>query len=225
MLTYKGYIAKVEVDTDAEVIHGRVVNVDDILTFQGSNVTELKQSFHKSVDDYITFCLEQGKEPSKPFSGKLPFRTTPEIHRSMYMAAHKRGKSINSWMEEVLKHAAEKILTEPKTVRNHVEDPHRTPWQEYEEEQHLLRREERLRQFRDTIQPYLKEGESNFAHFSVAIQPFLKDLELKRTVESTKAQPLESSASSLWPNSDLNSSMMAHNRLDTVTQSIEQSHC
>jgi hypothetical protein len=48
------------------------------------------------------------REPSKNFSGKLPFRTQPEVHESIFLAAKQAGKSINAWMEEVLRDAAAK---------------------------------------------------------------------------------------------------------------------
>jgi predicted HicB family RNase H-like nuclease len=37
-----------------------------VVTFQGDNVTEAKQAFYDSVDDYLEFCQERGKEPDRP---------------------------------------------------------------------------------------------------------------------------------------------------------------
>jgi hypothetical protein len=48
------------------------------------------------------------REPSKNFSGKLPFRTQPEVHEAITLAAKQAGKSINAWMEEVLREAIKK---------------------------------------------------------------------------------------------------------------------
>jgi hypothetical protein len=47
-------------------------------------------------------------EPSRIFSGKLPFRTQPEIHESIFLASKKAGRSINAWMEDILREAAAK---------------------------------------------------------------------------------------------------------------------
>ena len=71
MIEYKGYIAKVEFDDEAEVFHGEVINLRDVITFEGESVAELKQAFHDSVEDYLAFCAERGEEPEKPFSGKF----------------------------------------------------------------------------------------------------------------------------------------------------------
>jgi hypothetical protein len=48
------------------------------------------------------------REPSKNFSGKLPFRTQPEVHEAITLAAKQAGKSINAWMEEALREAVKK---------------------------------------------------------------------------------------------------------------------
>jgi predicted HicB family RNase H-like nuclease len=50
------------------------------------------------------------QEPDRPYSGKLPFRTTPERHRRIAQAARVAGKSINAWMDEALVTAADATL-------------------------------------------------------------------------------------------------------------------
>ncbi|WP_017741415.1 toxin-antitoxin system HicB family antitoxin [Scytonema hofmannii] len=109
-MTYKGYTASLEIDLEAGIIFGRVLDINDVVTFKGKTVEEARQEFQKSVDDYLAFCEDLGEEPDKPFSGKLPFRTTPENHRKIFIAASKAGKSINAWMDEVLSIAADKVI-------------------------------------------------------------------------------------------------------------------
>ena len=108
-MKYKGYNAQVEVDETAGILFGKVLDIKDTITFQGNTVQELEQEFHNSVDDYFQECNELGEEPDKPFSGKLPFRTTPENHRKIYLAAKKANKSINAWMDEVLTEKADSL--------------------------------------------------------------------------------------------------------------------
>lgn len=110
MMTYKGYTASIEVDVEAGILFGRVLDINDVVTFKGKTVEEARKEFQNSVDDYLAFCEDLGEEPDKPFSGKLPFRTTPEHHRKIFIAAKKSGKSINSWMDEVLTDAANKLI-------------------------------------------------------------------------------------------------------------------
>jgi predicted HicB family RNase H-like nuclease len=101
-MTYLGYESVVEFDEDAMLFHGEVINTRDVITFQGTSVAELTQAFHDSVDDYIEFCKELGREPEKPFSGNFMLRVSPELHRRLSSAAAKSGKSLNSFVAEKL---------------------------------------------------------------------------------------------------------------------------
>ena len=47
-----------------------------------------------------------GKQPQKPYSGRMMFRVSPEVHRQAALAAELSGKSLNQWAEEVLDRAA-----------------------------------------------------------------------------------------------------------------------
>jgi predicted HicB family RNase H-like nuclease len=102
MMEYKGYIGKVDFDDEVGVFHGEVVNTRDVITFQGESVAELRQAFHDSVNDYLSFCAERGEEPNKPFSGQFVTRIPPDLHRRVTIAAHLAGKSLNAWVSEQL---------------------------------------------------------------------------------------------------------------------------
>jgi predicted HicB family RNase H-like nuclease len=101
-MTYKGYQAKVELDEQAGVFHGEVINTRDVITFQGSSVKELKQAFKDSVEDYLEFCAACGEDPEKPFSGKFLVRVPPDLHRRIMAEARRQGKSLNAHVVEKL---------------------------------------------------------------------------------------------------------------------------
>lgn len=102
-LEYKGYIGVIEYDDEAGIFHGEVVNLRDVITFQGSCVEDLKESLKDSVEDYLDFCMQRGEEPEKPFSGRLLLRIEPELHREIYISAKREGKSINQLVNDALK--------------------------------------------------------------------------------------------------------------------------
>ncbi|MDF5714499.1 MAG: type II toxin-antitoxin system HicB family antitoxin [Rhizonema sp. NSF051] len=110
MFQYKGYTGDVEIDVESGMLTGRVIDIKDVVSFKGKTVEETRQEFEESVDDYLEFCTELGEEPDKPFSGKLPFRTSSENHRKIFIASRKVGKSINAWMDETLVKAADEII-------------------------------------------------------------------------------------------------------------------
>ena len=55
-MEYKGYIGKVEFDEEAGILHGEVINLRDVITFEGDCVEEIEKAFRESVDDYLEFC-------------------------------------------------------------------------------------------------------------------------------------------------------------------------
>ncbi len=68
MMEYKGYIGHVEFDDEADILHGEVINIRDVVTFQATSVKEVHKAFRESVDDYLAFCLSRDESPDKPFS-------------------------------------------------------------------------------------------------------------------------------------------------------------
>lgn len=104
-MTYKSYEAIVEVDEDADIFHGEVINLRDVITFQGRSVDELKRGFAESVDDYLAFCKARGEQPEKPFSGQFVVRADPSLHKAMVGAAKRAGVSLNKWVTAALERA------------------------------------------------------------------------------------------------------------------------
>ena len=105
MMEYKGYIAKVEFDDEARTFHGEIINMRDVVTFEADCVNDLEREFYISVDDYLEYCEELGREPSKPFSGKFVLRVSSELHKEIYIKSQLADKSLNTWITEVLEQA------------------------------------------------------------------------------------------------------------------------
>jgi predicted HicB family RNase H-like nuclease len=112
MMEYKGYLGKVEYDDEADIFHGEVINLRDVITFQGESVQELRKAFQAAVEDYLAFCTERGEEPERPYSGVFTVRIPPALHRDVALRARLQDKSLNSWVAELL----EVSLTEPPTA-------------------------------------------------------------------------------------------------------------
>jgi predicted HicB family RNase H-like nuclease len=102
MLKYKGYTGHAEFDDEARLFHGEVLDLRDVITFQGTSVEELEREFRNSIDDYLEFCEERNEEPDRPFSGRLMLRLPPNVHREVYVRARQEGKSLNQWIAEKL---------------------------------------------------------------------------------------------------------------------------
>lgn len=120
MMEYRGYLGKVEFDSEAGIFHGDVINTRDVITFQGRSVAELKKAFEESVNDYLAFCASRGEDPDKPFSGQFMTRIPPELHRQVNLAANLSGKSLNTWVTEQLQAAINRTgkasVTKPRNA-------------------------------------------------------------------------------------------------------------
>ena len=68
MIEYKGYLGDVVFDPELDAFHGTVININDVISFYGSSVTELRREMQKSIEAYFAFCKEQGKEPEEPLT-------------------------------------------------------------------------------------------------------------------------------------------------------------
>ena len=102
LIQYQGYVGRIEYDDAAGIFHGEVINLRDVITFQGESVHELRQSLKESVEDYLEFCAERGEQPEKPFSGRFLLRLNPELHRELYLLAKQRDTSINKLVAEAV---------------------------------------------------------------------------------------------------------------------------
>lgn len=124
MMEYKGYIGSVIFDDEARILHGRVANTKDVITFEGESVEEIRQAFRDSVDDYLEFCADLGEEPEKPMSGKFNVRITPRLHAVAVAVAETRDMSLNALVERAIEQfvdasslPAEAAVVEPPAER------------------------------------------------------------------------------------------------------------
>lgn len=63
--------------------------------------------FHEGVDDYLAYCAETGREPTRPFSGRLNVRMDAELHRRVHAASQRRGMSLNRFITGALSEVVE----------------------------------------------------------------------------------------------------------------------
>ncbi|MDC6170127.1 type II toxin-antitoxin system HicB family antitoxin [Paucibacter sp. XJ19-41] len=114
---YKGYTASMVFDPEDRIIVGRVLDIDDIISFHGESVTEFESNFHAAIEGYLAASKALGSAPEKPASGKVMLRIAPEVHAAALKAAARSGTSLNKWAEGALGKAARKPATRV-AVRN-----------------------------------------------------------------------------------------------------------
>ena len=101
-LEYKGYVGTLEFSAEDKIFYGKIQGINDLVTFEGSNVTELVNGFHESVDDYLTTCMQLNKIPDKIFKGSFNIRISKELHQKTALLASKKGLNLNDVVKKAL---------------------------------------------------------------------------------------------------------------------------
>ena len=52
-LDYKGYLGTVEFSAEDSCFFGKIIGINDLISFEAQEVSELKKSFEKAVNDYF----------------------------------------------------------------------------------------------------------------------------------------------------------------------------
>ena len=101
-MAYKTFIGSVHYSEDDGIFYGKLEAINDLVTFEGKSVAELKKAFREAVDDYIRTCRELGREPQKPFKGTFNVRVPAEVHRKAALEAVKEGISLNEFVQKAI---------------------------------------------------------------------------------------------------------------------------
>ena len=103
VMEYKGYRTKIEFDADALLLHGKVEGINDLVTFESADASQIEAEFHAAVDDYLDFCQEVGKPPEKEYKGLFNVRIRPELHKRIAAEAIKRNMTMNAVVEQAIR--------------------------------------------------------------------------------------------------------------------------
>lgn len=66
-IVHKGYHGSIEVNTRDYSLYGRILFIDEEMTYSCKNFEELEASFKIAVEKHIESCKAKGQAP--PFSG------------------------------------------------------------------------------------------------------------------------------------------------------------
>ena len=71
IIKYKDFIGSVHFSSEDEVFFSKIEGINDLVTFEGTSVRELKEAFQETVEDYLSLCQELGKNPHKSYKGSF----------------------------------------------------------------------------------------------------------------------------------------------------------
>ena len=100
-MNYRGYDGSVLYDAEDKLFHGKIVGIRDFVLYDGNSAGELEENFHGAVDEYLSFCKEDGKEPEVPLA-MFPVHFPPELHKRASLFAEQHNLELNSVVEKAL---------------------------------------------------------------------------------------------------------------------------
>ncbi len=109
VLHYKDFIGSVHFSAEDECFFGRIEGSEDLVTFEGRDVGDLKKAFREAVEDYIGLCRSAGKPLHKSYRGSFNVRMTADLHKKAARKSAMLGISLN----QLVQRAVEKEVREP----------------------------------------------------------------------------------------------------------------
>jgi len=102
LLEYKGYYGSVEYSGEDDILFGKVLGINSLISYEGDSIKSLKSDFEGAVDDYLTLCQEQNMEPEKTYKGSFNIRIAPELHKKLAIYSFANNHSLNATVEEAI---------------------------------------------------------------------------------------------------------------------------
>jgi predicted HicB family RNase H-like nuclease len=114
ILKYKGYEGTAELDMERMICRGKVLFIEDLVTYEADSPGNLQNEFEAAIDDYLETCAALGREPRRPLKGQFNVRVQPSLHKAAALRAIQDKVSLN----EVVAKALDAYVC-AQTVQNH----------------------------------------------------------------------------------------------------------
>jgi predicted HicB family RNase H-like nuclease len=119
ILQYKSYFANVQYSAEDDVFYGQVLGINDLVSFEGTSVKELKDSFYEAVDDYLETCKELNKQPEKMYKGSFNIRISSELHRQAALVSAGKKMTLNDFVRQAIDMAVNRT-TNKRTINTMI---------------------------------------------------------------------------------------------------------
>ena len=107
LMEIDGYKAVIAYDPQTNLFRGEFVDLNGGADFYAANVKSLQREGKLSLKVFLDMCREDKVEPRKSYSGKLMVRLPAEVHAKAAASAASEGKSLNTWLTDVVAQASE----------------------------------------------------------------------------------------------------------------------
>lgn len=108
-LSFNGYFGSIEISPEDNILHGELLFIRPLVTYEAETAKELEDAFKESVTDYLLFCEKQGIEPTKPCKGSLNIRLGKNLHLSAAVMAHNEATSLNDLIKNAVSEKIQRL--------------------------------------------------------------------------------------------------------------------
>lgn len=115
---YNGYSGSIQTSLEDRCLFGKILFINDLVTYEAETITDLESEFIAAVDDYLLTCKEMGKDAQRPFKGSFNVRITPELHRKAALEAIKEEISLNELVDKAINAYVNRHV-QPVSVEHH----------------------------------------------------------------------------------------------------------
>lgn len=109
ILHYKGYSGTVQYSFNDNMLFGKVLDVKNLISYEGQSVDELREDFEAAVDDYLAMCEENGVEPEKTSKESVRLHFKPAVYIKACVIAESKNISLNKFIESIIEEKIEEM--------------------------------------------------------------------------------------------------------------------
>ena len=102
-LEYKNYMGSIEYSKEDDLLFGKVLGINSLISYEGKTGQELENDFREAIDAYLTDCAQEGIIPEKPFKGSFNVRISPELHQKAALLAMEEKTTLNNLVAESIR--------------------------------------------------------------------------------------------------------------------------
>ena len=108
-LDYKGYTGSIEYSKEDDLLYGKALGIQGLISYEGATGRELEADFIEAIDTYLAECKLDGVDPEKPLKGSFNVRISPQLHQKAALLAMSEKKSLNNFVADSIR---ERIIKE-----------------------------------------------------------------------------------------------------------------
>ena len=102
-LEHRGYTGSIEYSKEDDLLYGKVLGIQGLISYEGKTGKELEEDFINSVDSYLDDCKKEGVAPEKAFKGSFNVRLSAELHQKAAILAIEEKMTLNNFVAESIR--------------------------------------------------------------------------------------------------------------------------